>query len=200
MPMNVRVCPDCGEEYQPTVVLCADCGAQLEDRVLDDDGNPIEPEAHHLGRQAAAPVERRVVFVTPKAAELVPLAEALREVGIEYHLAEQPPSVEGASVHYALLVAEQDTAATLRAVAHLLSAQDADAEDLHAVETRFDPDRGYLACPACGAEQPQGAVECGQCGLTLGASEEGAAVCPRCARPLPEPGATCTSCGAAAGD
>jgi len=47
------------------------------------------------------------------------------------------------------------------------------AADVHAVETRFDPQRGYLQCPACGAAPPAGAAECPECGLGLGL--EGAA-------------------------
>ena len=198
MTMHVRVCVDCGEEYEPVVTRCADCGGQLEDRQLDDEGNPIVAEAAVTQARtmiAEPPADRRVIFVTPKAAELVPLADALREAGIEYHLAEQPPSVEGAATRYALLVAEDAATPALQAVAHLLSDEDGSPEDLHAVETRFDPGRGYVACPACGAEQPPGAAECAECGLTLGASEEGAAVCARCSAPLPAPDATCAACG-----
>ena len=32
MPDHVRVCRDCGEEYRPEIVRCADCGGELEDR------------------------------------------------------------------------------------------------------------------------------------------------------------------------
>jgi ribosomal protein L40E len=195
MTMHVRVCVECGEEYQPVVTRCADCGGELEDRQLDDDGNPLLDEPAAPGEPAAPPPDRRVVFVTPKAAELVPLAEAVREAGIEYHLAEQRPETEGAAVRYALLVAEKDATAALQAVAHLLSEEDGSPEDLHAVETRFDPDRGYVECPACGATQAPGAAECAECGLTLGAADEGASVCARCSAPLPSPGEPCPACG-----
>jgi hypothetical protein len=196
MTMHVRVCVECGEEYEPVVTRCADCDGELEDRQLDDDGNPIVDEAAGEGARAAEPPpDRRVIFVTPKAAELVPLADALREAAIEYHLAEQAPTVEGAAVRYALLVAENDATGALQAVAHLLMDEDGTPEDLHAVETRFDPGRGYVACPACGASQPPGAAECAECGLTLGAADEGAQVCARCSTPLPSPGAACPACG-----
>jgi RNA polymerase subunit RPABC4/transcription elongation factor Spt4 len=194
--MNVRVCVECGEEYRPETVRCADCGGELEDRLLDDDGNPIESEPGEADEPAAAlPAERRIVFVTPKATELVPLAEALREAGIEYHLAEQPPAAEGAGTRFVLLVAEPDAQAALQALAHLLSDEEGDEADLHTIETRFEADRGYVQCPACGADQAQGALECAECGLTLGAPDEGAAVCARCSAPLPEAGATCPACG-----
>ena len=32
MTDHVRVCRECGEEYRPEVVRCADCGGELEDR------------------------------------------------------------------------------------------------------------------------------------------------------------------------
>lgn len=199
MTTHVRVCVECGEEYQPVVTRCADCGGELEDRQLDDRGNPIvdEDAAEDDGGPASPEpaAARRVIFVTPKAAELVPLADALREAGLEYHLAEQPPQAEGAATRYALLVGESDAAPALQAVAHLLTDEDGTPEDLHAVETRFDPGRGYVECPACGASQTPGAAECAECGLTLGATEEGAAVCARCSAPLPAPDATCAACG-----
>src|SRR5512140_3344298 len=164
MPEYVRVCRDCGEEYRPGVAVCADCGGELEDRQLDEDGNPIVPEPDEAPEAVAAPaVERRVVFVTPQAGDLVPLADALREAAIEYHLAEQPATVEGASSRFALLVDEADATAALQTLAPLLAEES--PEEMHALETRFEPGRGYVACPACGADQPSGATECAECGL-----------------------------------
>ncbi len=195
MPEYVRVCRDCGEEYRPGVQQCADCGGELVDRQLDEDGNPIVPEEE--AAEAVAPpapiVERRVVFVTPQAADLVPLADALREAEIEYHMAEQPATVEGAASRYALLVDEANAAAALQALAPLLAEEE--PEDMHALETRFEPGRGYVACPACGAEQPPGATECAECGLAFGAEAEAGAACARCGAPLPEPGGKCPACG-----
>ncbi|MGE5127638.1 MAG: zinc ribbon domain-containing protein [Betaproteobacteria bacterium] len=194
MTLHVRVCRECGEEYRPEAQRCADCGGELEDRQLDEEGNPIggEEEAEEAPEPVA--VERRVVFVTPRAAEMVPLAEALREAAIEYHLAEQPATAEGAAPRYALLVREEDATQALRALAPLIAPED-EPEGLHAVDSRFEPEHGYAECPACGAAQPPGAAECAECGLMLGAAEEGAAVCARCSAPLPEPGAACPACG-----
>ncbi len=195
MSESIRVCRDCGEEYRAGVARCADCGGELQDRLLDEEGNPVEPEQEPAAETPAPVVNsaHRVVFITPKAAELVPLAEALREGGIEYPLAEQPATVEGAASRYALLVNEADAASALQTLEPLL-AEEA-GEDLHAVETRFEAGRGYVACPACGTEQPPGAVECSECGLAFGAEAETTVTCARCGAPLPEPGATCPACG-----
>ncbi len=191
MTEHVRVCRECGEEYRAGVAVCADCGGELEDRLLDDRGRPVEGSA-----AAAAPppeaTSHRVLFITPRAAELVPLAEALREAGVGYRLAEQAPVADGAPVRYAIAVEEEDAAEALRVLGPKLVPEDHGAE-ADALETRFAAGRGYVECPACGARQPEGASECPECGLGLGGS---AAACARCGAPLPEPDADCPACGA----
>jgi hypothetical protein len=171
MTDHVRVCRDCGEEYRPEVVRCADCGGELEDRRLGE-----EPET--LPTTAADPAVvaelagYRVLFTTPRAADLVPLAERLRETGVPYRLAEQPGLAEGAPPRYALLVPDADAAGALGALADLVAPHE-DAAGVHAVETRFEPGRGYTQCPACGEECAPGATECRECGLGLaGGGEE----------------------------
>jgi hypothetical protein len=170
--MHVRVCRDCGEEYRPGVVRCADCGGELEDRFGDEEGAATaEPTA------AADLTGHRVVFLTPRAADLVPMAERLREAGTPYRLAEQPGTAEGAPPRYALLVPEGENASALRVLADIVAPHEG-SEGLHGVETRFDAERGYLECPACGARSAGGAVECPECGLGLG-GPEGEAEAPR---------------------
>ncbi len=169
MSVHVRVCRECGEEYRPDVVRCADCGGELEDRYEgEENGAPI-PVA---GDEAPAPELRghRALFVTPRAADLVPMAERLRQRHVDYRLAEQPGSTEGAPPRYALLVPEEAAADALRALADLLAPHE-ESESVHAIETRFDAERGYLACPACGTRTAPGLVECPECGLGLGGPE-----------------------------
>jgi len=196
MSSCVKVCRECGEEYRKEALRCADCGGELEERFLDEAGEVIEPEgaeAHDAAAHSAPPADHRVVFVSPRAADLVPLAEALRENHVPYRLAEQPAHREGAPPQYALLVPDGEAAAALQALAPLL-ASEGEADVAH-VETRFEAERGYVQCPACGAPQPKGAVECAECGLGLGAEDLGAAVCARCGAPLPDPEAACPACG-----
>jgi hypothetical protein len=165
--MHVRVCRDCGEEYRPDVVRCADCGGELEDV---HEGEEREPSPTV---REAPPVElsgHRVLFLTPRAADLVPMAERLREAGLEYRLAEQPGPAEGAPSRYALLVRDEGAAEALRALADLVVPH-GEGGDVHAVETRFDAERGYVECPACGARTAPGAAECPDCGLGLGGPE-----------------------------
>jgi ribosomal protein L40E len=195
MSAQVRICRDCGEEFNPSATRCSDCGGELEDRVLDESGAVLGAEdAPPDDAPDAEATNHRIVFVTHRAAELVPLAEALRAEGVAYHLAERSAQTEGAAPSYALLVPADAVAAALRALAPHV-APEHEAGDVEGVESHFASERGYLRCPACGAEQPPGATECGECGLLLGAAEEEAATCARCGAPLAEPDQPCGACG-----
>jgi len=169
MPDHVRVCRDCGEEYRPEVVRCVDCGGELEDRYP---GAEEEAPAAAVSSEATTTElpGHRVLFLTPRAADLVPMAERLQSTTIEYRLAEQPAAAEGAPPRYALLVRDGDARDALLALADLVAPHE-DADGVHAVETRFDAERGYVECPACGARIATGALECPDCGLGLGGQE-----------------------------
>jgi ssDNA-binding Zn-finger/Zn-ribbon topoisomerase 1 len=200
MPTCVKICRDCGEEFRAEAVRCSDCGGELEERFLDEngdfvlpDGSAAAPSRPSVPEEEATdlPPDHRVVFVTPRAADLVPLAEALRESHVPYRLAEQPGRAEHAPPQYALLVPNAEAAAALQALAPLL-APESDADLVH-VEARFEAGRGYVRCPACGAARPHGATECSDCGLGFG--DEAPAVCPRCGGPIADPETGCPSCG-----
>jgi len=172
MADHVRVCRECGEEYRPEVVRCADCGGELQDRYEGEgEASPAHPAPEEA--TAAELTGYRVLFMTPRAADLVPLAERLRDTRVLYRLAEQPAPAEGAPPRYALLVRDADAAGALGAIADIVAPHE-DAAGVHAVETLFDPGRGYLQCPACGAEAALGAAECHECGLGLAGGDEGA--------------------------
>jgi hypothetical protein len=116
---TVRVCRECGEEYRPDVLVCADCGGELETRRADE-----------------------------------PLAR----------LYEQSASVEGGPARYLILVKEGEAAAALQSLAELIAPHETGG-DMRAIETAFDPERGYLQCPACATKMPADAKECPECGL-----------------------------------
>jgi hypothetical protein len=167
--MHVRICRDCGEEYRPDVVRCADCGGELEDRREGEEAAAPAP-ARREQAAAAELLGYRALFMTPRAADLVPMAERLREARLDYRLAEQPGTGEGAPPRYALLVRDGDAASALRVLADIVAPHE-EAEDIHAVETRFDAEHGYRECPACGSRTAAGTVECPECGLGLGGPE-----------------------------
>jgi DNA-directed RNA polymerase subunit RPC12/RpoP len=188
MQFHVRVCRECGEEYRPEIILCADCGGELED-VYEDEGAPSP------GRAAAAEPElidlsdHRVLFQTHRAPDLVPLAERLREAKIAFHLVEKGVG-EAAAARFSLMVPEIDARAALETLADLV-APHAEADSVQALETSYESGR-YVRCPACGAEQGSGLAECAECGLTLGPAVP---TCPRCESPVEEEGAPCPVCG-----
>jgi hypothetical protein len=171
--VHVRVCRDCGEEYRPEIVTCADCGGTLEDRFLGDE-SPSE-----VAQEAPAPAspagpdlsQHRPVFSSAQARDLVPFAEALKKAGIAFHLLETPAEEEGRGASYSLLVHENDAAAALRLLSPLLLDGDA-GEAGGGPEAHFEEGRGYARCPACGQAQAAGALECPECGLAFGAEGE----------------------------
>ena len=168
MPTHVRVCRDCGEEYRPGVVHCADCGGELEDRFEGPDVVAAPKPARE--EPAPAPANYRALFVTSYAADLVPMAERLREAGIEYRLAEAPGRVEGAPSRYGLFVSEESAEAAEKVLAEVVGAY-AGADAARGVEAGFDKEQGYLECPACGTKTSAGTAQCPECGLVLGAAE-----------------------------
>ena len=173
--MHVRVCTDCGEEYRPDILICADCGGALEDRFEETStaGAP-EPEPPRI----SGPQHR--LYSATEAADLEPLARRLGAVGI-------PFAVRGAVHSYQLLVGEGDRDRADEALKDLLPAE------IPELTAGFDPERGYARCPACGTDLAQGATACPECGLVVG-TEPGGEVCPRCLAAL-EPGTRCASCG-----
>ena len=169
MPVHVRVCRDCGEEYRPEVVRCADCGGELEDR-FEGEPEGAAPAAQRREEPASELAGYRALFLTPRAADLVPMAERLREAGVEYRLAEQAARTEGAPPRYALLVKDADAASALGTLADLVAPHE-HTDGVHAVETRFDAEHGYVQCPACGTKTAPGTAECPECGLGLAGGE-----------------------------
>lgn len=164
---HVRVCRDCGEEYRPEVARCADCGGELEDR------RPGDAPATEAAESVVPDAELdglRPLFQTSQPRDLVPMVERLRQLEVECRLAEQPSEAEGAPPRYSILVAEGDMQRALAALTDLIAPHE-DAASVHAVESRFDREQGYLQCPACGAVPPRGASECPECGLGLHGEE-----------------------------
>jgi len=197
--VHVRVCRECGEEYRPEIAVCSDCGGQLEDR--HDDGElgyaprkvkaqvPAEPEREPEGPDLS---DHRSIYHARGLADVVPLADRLREAGLAFHLVEGPPDPYGRSA-YELFVPEDRAAEALRLLAPLLAHEGADAERLHAIESEFEAGVGYRRCPACESQLARGARECAECGLSLGLE---LAPCPSCGQPRDPDGGPCPSCGA----
>ena len=55
MTDHVRVCRECGEEYRPEVVRCADCGGELEDRFEGEGAESPPPRRPRRRRRPSSP-------------------------------------------------------------------------------------------------------------------------------------------------
>jgi ribosomal protein L37E len=164
---TVRVCRECGEEYRPDVLVCADCGGELETRRADEPLARPAPEPPPTSELEGY----RSVFTGSRAMDLVPLCDRLREAAIDFRLVEQPASVEGGPARYLILVKDGEAAAALQSLAELIAPHETGG-DMRAIETAFDPEQGYLQCPACGSKTAADAKECPECGLGLGLADE----------------------------
>lgn len=158
------MCPECGEEYLPTVMECADCRVAL---VASGDATASAP----------APAPREL----PPAAQLVCIRTAALgwAQGLSSRLSE-------AGITHRLEAQEPDDAATPAAARRRLAdspygvfVREQDVEDARAVDREFMrtqiPDVSDDAaavvvgegCPACGAAVAADAAECPECGLAL---------------------------------
>jgi hypothetical protein len=189
MRVHVRVCRDCGEEYRPDISVCADCGGELED-AYEDEGAPPPPRQEEPEAEAEDLGDHRVLFQTYRAADLVPMAERLREAQVPFRLVERSVG-EMSTAKYSLVVEDDDAKDALRALADIVAPDAQNGDSVDTLETHFESGR-YVRCPACGAEQGSGLTECAECGLTLAPPVP---TCERCNSPLEEEGAVCQVCG-----
>ncbi len=187
MHFHVRVCRECGEEYRPEIVVCADCGGELED-VYEDEGAPSPRRAAEDEVEVVDLSGHRAVFQTARAADLVPMAERLKGTDVEFRLVEE--GARGEPVRFSLVVPEASVKAALEKLADLV-APHTESDSVQALETSYESGR-YVRCPGCGAEQGSGLAACAECGLTLGPAVP---TCARCESPLEGEGAPCTVCG-----
>jgi len=150
--MHVRVCVECGEEYRPEIVACADCGGRLEDR-HDDGERTVPPAAEPYDRGLEPDAEfTETILHAEKATDLTQEADRLVEGGIAFRL--RP----GRKAGYRLLVAAPDRDRAL-ALLGLLADEGAQGSE--------------GSCPACGTRLPAGVVECPECGLMVGDDPQG---------------------------
>ncbi|HEX5065304.1 MAG TPA: hypothetical protein VFY49_04260 [Myxococcota bacterium] len=154
------MCPECGEEYLPTVVQCVHCRVAL---VAPGGTAPDAPSQVEL-----PPVAQLVCIRTSSLDWAQGLSERLSEAGITHRLEAQPTSREGEqnarrpdSMPYGVYVLERDAA----------DAREIDQEHMRSQIPDL-PEEGVSeaageGCPACGAAVAADAAECPECGLAL---------------------------------
>jgi predicted amidophosphoribosyltransferase len=169
--MHVRVCRDCGEEYRPEILVCADCGGVLED--VTDFG------AHESG--ALAPESERIpppdltghrsVFQTREPRDLAAAAEALREAGLAFHVVEARVQNEERRSTLSIFVRDESAESATRLLAPL-HGPEAVAYAERSKDRPLDTEEGNTTCPACDTAVPAGAPECPECGLVLSREDD----------------------------
>ena len=145
--MHVRVCVECGEEYRPEIVTCADCGGPLEDRHDVGERTVLSTQEPARTRPEDDAEFTETIFHAEKATDLTGEADRLVEAGIPFRL--RPARGAG----YQILVTEPDRDRALAALGLLAVEGERGAETI---------------CPACETSLPAGAVECAECGLAAG--------------------------------
>ena len=147
----VRRCPECGEEFQPHIVTCSDCGVPLEDGI---EGQKLAPPDATSGAGAD---EGPYVPITGivESQDALDAGRELAAAQIRFRLL-PPPRRGGLKVE----VHEQDMPAAIGVLinAGLLPPMD----ESPPVGEEGGP------CPACGTHVAPGSVECSECGLVLG--------------------------------
>jgi len=175
MEVYLRYCPDCGEEYQPHMTRCIECGAALRDLLEGEVPDvaahrPVEPslppgDYRELIDGLAGSTAHRLVQLCASAGIPVKVASARSGLGLSAR-AEERPAV--------LAILEKEG---------LVPGQPDPSEPVVAV------DGG--PCPACGTELRPGVETCTECGLQLG----GPAGCEACGADLSPTDHKCPSCG-----
>jgi hypothetical protein len=149
----VRRCPDCGEEFQPHVVNCSECGTLLEDGIEGEtpaaDAEPEEDAAAYVSLGSTLDAE------TARMA-----AEHLAAARLRFRLAPCRTASGRRLSGLSLFVNEADAVAAggLLVREGILPPID----DSPPVALDGGP------CPACQTHVAPGTLECPECGLVLG--------------------------------
>jgi hypothetical protein len=175
-PVYLRVCVDCGEEYQPHMTRCVECGGVLKDKL---EGEVPEPRPETPGDAASSlpPGDYQVV------ASGLGAATVARMMG--RFLAASIP-VKVGSVGYDLSVSAR--VEDMPAVRALLERHGVLPKQPDAAEPAVAAEGG--PCPACGTRVSAGSQQCPDCGLQLADSE----VCGSCGTELAPSDVVCPSC------
>jgi hypothetical protein len=151
-----RVCPECGEEYLPTVLRCVDCGVSLV----------AEAPARAAAPGELPPVSELLCVRTGSLAIAQGLSAELAEAGITHRIQAVSPEAGAEprrpdALPYGVYVREQDAAAAAAVDHAFLRSQ------LPDLPADAEAGAGGEGCPACGAPVAADAAECPDCGLAL---------------------------------
>jgi len=183
MPDNVKICPECGAEYDPRGDVCADCGIVLVFKTHAIDPRDELPESDDL-----------VCIRTDLMNSIDAMRKLLGRKGVATRVELHEKSPVG--VHrntYGLLVRPDDVERAKEIYrADWLGGAPEQARTFEYAEQELSG-----VCPACDTRIPEGRVECPECGLVVGhVEEEVVEICPRCETEVAADATRCPGCGA----
>ncbi len=191
----VRHCATCDTDYRSDILQCAECGADLE--LLPEEG----PASGAAAPSEPPPGDYRAIYTSGEIGDLEPLTDALAGAGIPYRVDAVPEAqvpLPPAHNRFQLKVRDEERETAIRTLESLPDAGSLGIVD-DVAERGFDPTRGYLNCPACGATLPGGADSCPECGLKLAGSLE-PLFCSSCEWEVAATDRRCPHCGAMLAD
>jgi len=185
----VRHCPSCRIDYRPEIQRCAECGGELESRNEESDRETAPlPEP--------PPGVYRSLYYSADADDLLPLADALADAEIPFRIdtTKRDDVTLVPHARFDLKVRDEERERARQVLSALPDAAEAGRVDDQAAKG-YDPQRGYLNCPACSAALPSGALKCPECGLALEGTLE-PLFCSKCEWEVSTGDTTCPNCGA----
>jgi catechol 2,3-dioxygenase-like lactoylglutathione lyase family enzyme len=169
---DLAVCPACGAEFRAGVIRCLDCGARTRPA---SSKSPAHPERNHEAPGSPLPEEAEGVPCYHGSEDSArAFAERLAVEGIRSRT--DWGRISRRDGQPWLLVAPGDL--------------DRAREILREATQEGAEESAQPFCPACGAEIPEGEVECPDCGLVM-------AGCPECGAAVSLDMERCGRCGAA---
>lgn len=214
----VKLCPQCGSEYQMWVERCLDCGATLvHGREGQGISEAVRPEGLAVEEAPAIPPDC-VHLRTAEVAWIRRLSEDLDEAGIG-HWVTPPEWRRDPSVY--VLPADQEEASRIDRQRYAMEVPEVGVVEARPRRpvTRREPspdDLELKVCPSCGGEYQLWAERCADCGVPLvrpwdlkparessmpkvaapvSEPADDPNACPACGERLPQGAAECPGCG-----
>jgi hypothetical protein len=160
----VKVCRECGEEYRPDILRCADCGGELEARYEEERTSWPKPGEAAAVADTRPAGDYQPIAWRPTARELTPLADRLVALAIPFYLRPSASEAGEGAAGYELRVRQEEREAALRELAGFEP-----VPRIHSADAQGEGETSD--CPACGHVVQKQAAECPECGLALGDGE-----------------------------
>jgi len=159
-------CPQCGGEYRPEVLSCAECGVALV-----GGETLLAGQKHRSGGPAEiGPLEPVITVHRGPLVQVKALQSYLRGQGLPCRMVKEAGGACGCRGPEVLLqVREEDLAEAMAAMEREYRDNTGLADhDTHFAGAVYDAGEAEVVCPACGCRFAPDSSECPDCGLCFG--------------------------------